>query len=38
MEPDLPLSLEPLTGSLQKLISKFEADRDYYFSKAYSEA
>jgi hypothetical protein len=38
MEPDLPLSLESFTGSLQKLTSKFEADKDYYFSKAYSEA
>jgi hypothetical protein len=38
VEPDLPLSLESFTGSLQKLISKFEADKDYYLSKAYSEA
>jgi hypothetical protein len=37
-EAGLPVSLETFTANLQSLIRKFDSDRDYYLSKAYSEA
>jgi type I restriction-modification system DNA methylase subunit len=37
-EAELPVTLETFTGNIQSLIKKFDSDRDYYLSKAYSEA
>jgi type I restriction-modification system DNA methylase subunit len=34
----LPVTLDTFTGTIQGLIKKFDSDRDYYLSKAYSEA
>ncbi|MBZ5536564.1 MAG: hypothetical protein LAO31_11460 [Acidobacteriia bacterium] len=34
----MPSSIEALKGRLQKLITKFQADREYYLSSEYLEA
>jgi type I restriction-modification system DNA methylase subunit len=34
----LPATLDTFTGAIQSLIKKFDSDRHYYLSKAYSEA
>ena len=37
-EAELPVTLETFTGNIESLVKKFDSDRDYYLSKAYSEA
>jgi type I restriction-modification system DNA methylase subunit len=37
-EAELPDTLETFAGNIEGLVKKFDSDRDYYLSKAYSEA